>query len=154
MGAELAQDALLHLTGITESAEQRHPAPWRRVISAWRRGRGKVAPARVARAVMLSDRYGEALAVIPADRRIDLTALAGEFGRNYRIVENPGTNPPGVLGPHNERRRDIYVDQALVGLPEVYVETREPGFLACLDGETFRSLFYGSWCGHISRPPT
>jgi Ala-tRNA(Pro) deacylase len=116
-------------------------------------------PGRIARSVLIEDARGYALAVVPADREIDLQALNQEFRRTFRKSGGtqvralfpgvaPGAIPPVGVGDGME----VYLDDALVRLPEVYLETGERGRLARLDGEAFRELFYGSWCGTISRP--
>lgn len=113
----------------------------------------------VARTVVLADSRGYALAVIPRDRHLDLAALENEFGRRFRVASNaetlrlfPGL-PLRALPPVDaERRLETFVDQSLVPLTEVYLETTDPEGLVRLDGESFRGLFYGAWCGQISRP--
>lgn len=115
-------------------------------------------PGQIARSLLIEDPRGYALAVVPADREIDLEALNQEFHRSFRKSRGtrvrqlfpgvaPGAIPPVGIGDGME----TYLDDALVRLPEVYLETGERGRLARLDGEAFRELFYGSWCGAISR---
>lgn len=114
--------------------------------------------AQVVKTLLLADERGYALAVIPKNREIDLAALEAEFGRSFRTASPeeaqrifPGL-PLRALPPiHEGRDADIYLEQSLVQLSEVYLETPKPGRLVRLDGESFRSLFYGAWCGQISR---
>lgn len=116
-------------------------------------------PARIARSVLIGDHRGHALAVVPSDREIDLGALNREFSRDFKLSASsevrtlfpgatPGAIPPVGVSDGMER----YLDESLVRLPEVYLETGDHRRLVRLDGEAFRELFYGSWCGAISRP--
>ena len=116
-------------------------------------------PARIARSVLLGDRRGHALAVVPSDRQIDLDALNREFGRELRVSPSsevqalfPSTSPGAIPPVAVSDGMELYLDDSLVRLPEVYLETGDHRQLVRLDGEAFRELFYGSWCGAISKP--
>jgi hypothetical protein len=153
LGAELAQRVLLDLTGIGDAVG---PPPWRRVLMPWRLGRAPIPASHVARVLLLRDRRGHALALIPADRRIDLTALAGELGRSFQIVEaSRRLSEMNTSAFLDEGRIDTFVDTALLQLPVVYLPAGSPDQgLARVDSDTFRRLFYGTWSGCISRPST
>ncbi|MEA3640578.1 MAG: hypothetical protein VBE63_11620 [Lamprobacter sp.] len=111
--------------------------------------RGQVAMSQV-----LADDEGYALAVIPRTWTIDLAALRQEFGRPFRIVDEPvpgGSLLRGIsLSNTCQGEIDVILEQSLACLPSVYLETGHPHMLIHLDGESFRRLFYGSWCGCIS----
>ncbi len=117
----------------------------------------KIPGALVARPMVLADSRGFALAVIPGDRHIDLAALHDEFGRRFRVAsesqisrllpsQSGGDLPWIGAAPHCE----TFLEQSLVELPEVYFEAADGAHLIRVDGESFRGLFYGAWCGRIS----
>lgn len=113
---------------------------------------------RIARALLLADDRGYALAVIPGGRCVDLAAIEREFGRQLRLARTdevarlfPGDLPKILPPVASGLQLETFVDQALVPLSEVYFETADPERLAQIDGETFRALLYNAWCGHISR---
>jgi prolyl-tRNA editing enzyme YbaK/EbsC (Cys-tRNA(Pro) deacylase) len=113
----------------------------------------------VARTLLLVDDSGYALAIIPRDRHIDLKAMEDEFGRRMSMARRdeiarlfPGL-PPRALPPVAEGLNvETYVDQSLVPLSAIYFETASPRHLVRIEGEAFRGLLYGVWCGPISRP--
>ncbi len=111
--------------------------------------RGQVAISQV-----LTDNDGYALAVIPRAWAIDLPALRAEFGRPFRIVDDPAPENSLLRGlcipTARERGIEVILEQSLVCLPSVYFETVHSDLLIRLEGESFRRLFYGSWCGCIS----
>jgi len=153
MGAELGLDRLLRLNGIDYATVLQPPAASRASRQVVCDCSGAVPLGHIARPVLLSDRHGEGIAVIPADRRIDLHAIATEFGRRFRVVAPcRGRDSPALATNGEEPQIETFVDQSLVQLPWVYLKTMIPSRLAKVDGEAFRSLFYGTWCGHISRP--
>lgn len=112
--------------------------------------RGQVAISQV-----LTDDEGYALAVIPRSWSIDLAALREEFGRQFRIVDEPvpgGSLLRGLsISDAGQCGVDVILEQSLACLPSVYLETGHPHMLIHLDGESFRQLFYGAWCGCISQ---
>jgi prolyl-tRNA editing enzyme YbaK/EbsC (Cys-tRNA(Pro) deacylase) len=112
-----------------------------------------------ARTLLLVDEGGYALAIIPRDNHVDFGAMESEFGRRMGLATPdeiarlfPGL-PPRALPPIAEGLNlATYVDQSLVPLSAVYFETASPGRLLRIEGEAFRGLLYGAWCGPISRP--
>jgi len=110
---------------------------------------GPVATTRV-----LKDDKGYALAVIPRAWAIDPPALREEFGRNFHLAEHAEIGNSFLLGTPipvaRERGIEVILEQSLVCLLSVYLETAHPHLLIHLDGESFRCLFYGAWCGYIS----
>lgn len=113
---------------------------------------------RIAKTLLLADARGYAVAVIPGNRQIDLLAIRREFGRSFRLGRPdetdrlfPGT-PPNALPPvGGDPRLETFLDLSLVRLRDVFLETRDPRRLIRIVGESFRALFYGAWCGPISR---
>jgi prolyl-tRNA editing enzyme YbaK/EbsC (Cys-tRNA(Pro) deacylase) len=111
----------------------------------------------IAKVLLLADGHGYALAVIPGNRRIDLAAMEQEFGRRFQIAGSDEVrrvfpdSPPRALPPNmGDADIETYVEQSLVRLSDVYFETADPRRLQHIDGESFRDLFYGAWCGGIS----
>jgi hypothetical protein len=141
-------------TGVDYVSVPRQYGPWRWVLEVWRQGEAGIPAGSIARAVGLADRRGTAVALIPANRRIDLVVLAGELGRSFRIIGMP---PPGAalvqpMASPERPRVETFVDVRLLRLPRVYLETADRCRLASLDADGFRRVFYGHWCGDISRP--
>jgi Ala-tRNA(Pro) deacylase len=118
---------------------------------------GRVPREHIAKTVVLVDERGPALAVIPKSRRIDLPAINGEFNRCF--VPQGRTQASDLrLGPSSDipsmrrmKETETFLDLYLVTLPAVYFDTGSPRRLVRLEGEDFRALFYGAWCGRISR---
>jgi len=159
VGTELDVNAVLQQRGIDYVTIPRQLAPRRASLGARQGRRLPISPQIIAQTVLLADSQGQAVAVIPADRSVDLAALTAEFGRSFRLVapEAATARPPGAIGAGAALAglrplAETYVEQSLILLPEVYMKTSDPGRLVRVDGESFRSLFYGAWCGHISRP--
>lgn len=118
---------------------------------------GRVPRECIAKTVVLMDSRGSALAVIPKSRGIDLPAINAEFDRNFvpRSREEVGDRCPGLLSgipPIGETEgMETFLDLHLVTLPAVYFETENPRRMLRVEGEDFRKLFYGAWCGRISQ---
>jgi prolyl-tRNA editing enzyme YbaK/EbsC (Cys-tRNA(Pro) deacylase) len=115
---------------------------------------------RIATGLLLADRLGSAVAVIPKDRALDLGAMQQEFGRQFHVLgridaSRAGSGPASAADGSTPTPAgiELFVDQSLVLLSYVYLETADPNRLARLDGDSFRSLFYGAWCGRITRNP-
>lgn len=112
----------------------------------------------VARTVLIADEHGYALAVIPRNRLLDLPALNKEFRRNFRLARPdeavqlfPGLPPRAMPPIGSDPRVETFLDQSLIGLRDVYFETRTRGRLMRVDADSLCGLFYGVWCGRISR---
>jgi prolyl-tRNA editing enzyme YbaK/EbsC (Cys-tRNA(Pro) deacylase) len=155
MTAALSLDALLERRGIGGRTVRSNRAARRP------RPRGPaIREERVARTLLLVEGDECALAVVPKDRRLDLAELNREFGRLFRRGRAEETRhlfpdlPLRTLPPGAGRARvEVFLDQSLAGLSEVFFQTGDPVRLVRLDGEAFRGLFYGCWCGRISRRP-
>jgi len=98
-----------------------------------------------------------ALAVIPCRWIPDTKAVEEEFGYRLRVAD--GGRAEGLrfstplIFSAREQGIEVFVDQSLIRLPQVFLETANPHLLIRLDGESFRRSFYGAWCGFISHVP-
>jgi prolyl-tRNA editing enzyme YbaK/EbsC (Cys-tRNA(Pro) deacylase) len=108
--------------------------------------------------VLVRDPQGYAVVVTPRNRRLDLEGLNREFNRRFvrarpheidRLLPTPrhGELPP--IGPGGGI--ETYLDEALVTVGDVYVETCDGKDLVRVEGEAFHELLYGAWCGRFSR---
>lgn len=121
--------------------------------------KARVAEGEVAKAVALSDGLGPLLAVIPANRRLDLDTLRAllhrpglemmteeELGRVFFDCEQ-GAVPP--LGP--DYRVPTVVDKALMKKEDVYFEAGDHEELIHVDRTAFRKLLRGAEFLEFSR---
>lgn len=112
----------------------------------------------MAKAVVLGDDRGFLLmAVIPADRYVDIKTLSRRLGRDLHLIPEerlapvfrdcePGAIPP--LGP--VYGMETILDNKLVGLPVVYFEAGDHEELVRVDGEQFVQLLKEARHGDIS----
>lgn len=112
----------------------------------------------VAKAVMLHDGTGHAMAVVPGDTWLHLEALNRDSGRSFTLDEEselaellpdcaPGAVPP--LGPLYGI--ETFLDEGLTTLAEVYFEAGDHQNLAKVSGEDFRKLLAGVRQGHYGQ---
>jgi len=106
-----------------------------------------VSPACVAKAVVLADAHGYVVAVVPADRYVEIEKISRVLGRQLRLAPeetlaalfadcDPGAVPPFGQAYH----LDTVVDDALLGEQEVFFESGDHEQLVCVDGEEFARL--------------
>jgi Ala-tRNA(Pro) deacylase len=106
-----------------------------------------VPPERVAKAVVLADRRGYLMVVLPSNRHVSLEALSRKLGRELTLAAESrilpvfrdcatGAIPP--LGP--AYGMETIVDDSLVGQPEVYFESGDHRGLISVGGEEFLEL--------------
>jgi Ala-tRNA(Pro) deacylase len=116
-----------------------------------------VPPKQLAKAVILNDRRGFLMAVVPSDRHVSLNDLWKKLGRRLslapesRIVPvfrdcESGAIPP--LGP--AYGMDTIVDDSLVGQPEVYFESGDHRGLIRVGGEEFLALLRDAMYGQFA----
>jgi Ala-tRNA(Pro) deacylase len=112
----------------------------------------------IAKAVVIRDDRGLAMAVIPGDTWLDLEALGDETGRRFELDDEsdlralfpdcePGAVPP--LGPAYQL--ETFMDEALGCLSTVYFESGDHAHLVRVNGETFAELMRGVRHGHFGR---
>jgi len=116
-----------------------------------------VPPEQLAKAVILSDRRGFLMAVIPGNRHVSLDDLWKKLGRRLSLASESrlapvfrdcesGAIPP--LGP--AYGMETIVDNSLVGQPEVYFESGDHRGLIRVDGEEFLTLLRDAMYGQFA----
>lgn len=116
-----------------------------------------VPPEQIAKAVVLADKDGYVMVVLPANRHVDVEALSKKFGRDLTLAPefrigsvfkdcDLGAIPP--LG--SAYGMTTMLDNCLIGLPEVYFEAGDHEDLILVDGEQFMSLMKGAQKGEFS----
>lgn len=116
-----------------------------------------VAADHVAKAVLVRDANGFAMAVIPGSGWLKLSALREASGREFDLADEsdvdrlfsdcqPGAIPP--LGP--AYGLETYLDMRLTTLANVYFEAGDHEHLVHIHGEAFHDLLKGARHGHFS----
>ncbi|HKJ77056.1 MAG TPA: YbaK/EbsC family protein [Gammaproteobacteria bacterium] len=111
----------------------------------------------IAKAVILHDRYGEVMAVVPGDAWVRLHAVNAALGRELVLASEtdaarhfpdcePGALPP--LGP--AYGLETLVDEAVTTLAFVFVEAGDHQTLLKMGTEEYLSLLDGARRGHFS----
>jgi len=112
----------------------------------------------VAKAVMVHDSDGHAMAVLPGDTWLHLDTLNGDTGRAFQLDDEldltklfpdcvMGAAPP--LGP--AYGIETYLDEALTTLADVYFESGDHKHLVKVSGEDFLKLVSGVRRGHYGQ---
>jgi Ala-tRNA(Pro) deacylase len=113
---------------------------------------------RVAKSVVLRDKNGYLMAVLPASRRLDMGKLQRELNRRLDLVDEEalaglfgdcelGATPP--IG--RAYGLETVVDDALSIQPDVYFEAGDHEHLIHVDAETFGSLLGDARHGEFTR---
>ena len=116
-----------------------------------------VPPEKLAKAVILNDRRGFLMVVVPGNRHVSLDDLWRKLGRRLSLVAETrlapvfrdcesGAIPP--LGP--AYGMETIVDNSLVGQPEVYFESGDHRGLIRVDGEEFLTLLRDATYGQFA----
>lgn len=111
----------------------------------------------IAKAVILTDAHGYAMAVIPGDSWVRLDAVSTEADRRFALAPEseaeglfpdcaPGAIPP--IGP--EYGLETFLDTALAPLSRVYFESGDHQQLVEVSGAEFQVLMGGVRRGHFS----
>jgi Ala-tRNA(Pro) deacylase len=111
----------------------------------------------MAKAVVLADRGGYVMAVVPGSRHVSVKTLCKKLGRELVLVQEDslipvfkdcarGAIPP--LGP--AYGIETIVDDSLVGQPEIYFEAGDHEELIRVNGEQFLSLLRQARHGQFS----
>lgn len=112
----------------------------------------------IAKAVVIRDPKGPAMAVIPGDTWLDVDALSAETGRRFELDDEsdlaelfpdcaPGAVPP--LGWAYDI--ETFVDDSLHDLSSVYFECGDHTHLVRVNAEAFADLMHGMRHGHFGR---
>jgi len=127
-------------------------------VSSMRTARAAHIPGdRLAKAIVLEDDREYVMAIIPATHHLDTIALAKRLQRVLHLAPEDdfalvfrdcqrGAVPP--LGPAYGMR--TIVDDAVLGLPEVYLECGDHEHLLRISGDGFARLYTGAEHGRIS----
>jgi Ala-tRNA(Pro) deacylase len=116
-----------------------------------------VPPEQVAKAVILNDRRGFLMAVVPGDRHVSFDDLWKKLGRQLSLTPETriapvfrdcesGAIPP--LGP--AYGMETIVDDSLVGQPEIYFESGDHRGLIRVGGEEFLALLREAMHGRFA----
>lgn len=111
----------------------------------------------LAKAVVVKDEKGYAMAVIPGSSWLKLQALHEEAGRDFALAEEseldavftdcqPGAIPPVGMAYGVE----TFLDERLLSLANVFFEAGDHEHLVHVSGEAFRELLKGARHGHFS----
>ena len=111
----------------------------------------------IAKAVVVKDVSGYALAVIPGDRWLKLDALNNELNRSFALASEAdleGLFPdrqPGAVPPVGEAYGlETYVDESILTLGRTYWEAGDHQSLISMSGDSLRALLSGVRRGHFS----
>jgi len=103
--------------------------------------------AQLAKAVVLSDRRGYLMAVVPGDRHVSFEDLWKRLGRRLSLATEARLHPvfkdceSGAIPPLGPAYGiETIVDDSLVGLPDVYFEAGDHRKLIRVSGERFLAL--------------
>ncbi len=111
----------------------------------------------LAKAVLLDTEDDYLLAVLPSDRRVELSELRSELGRKPRLASEDeikslfsdcdvGAVPPAGYG------LQVTVDDAIEQQPDVYFEAGDHKSLVHMDGAEFSRVMRGARHGQFSEP--
>ncbi len=116
-----------------------------------------VPPEKLAKAVILNDRRGFLMVVVPGNRHVSFDDLWRKLGRRFSLAAETrlapvfrdcesGAIPP--LGP--AYGMETVVDNSLIGQPEVYFESGDHRGLIRVDGEEFLTLLRDAMYGQFA----
>ena len=117
-----------------------------------------VAGDRLAKAVVIEDRWRFLVAVIPSTHRLELGALHERLGEQVGLATEAEVRllfddceDGAVPGLAQAYGLDVLVDDALLGQDDVYFEAGTHADLIHLTGEMFRDLMSNAEHGEFSR---
>lgn len=119
----------------------------------------RVPPDRIAKAVVLTGGDGFLLAVLPASRHIQFTALREQLGRDVDIAKEEQIETlfidcesgavPALGGAYGLK---VVVDDSLANQPEMYLEGGDHRSLVHISGPAFRELLADAQYAQFTRP--
>jgi len=114
---------------------------------------------RIAKAVLLRDATGYALAILPASHHIRLSALKRQYGddvefaREEEIIELFDDCEEGAVPAIGEcYGLDLVIDTDINAKPEIYFEAGDHATLVHMSHSEFATLTRTAQLGHFSRP--
>ena len=112
----------------------------------------------IAKAVLVRDSQGDAMAVIPGDTWLYMDRLNQDAGRHFQLEDEPELAElfadcvPGAVPPVGPAYSMVtFLDEALTTLADVYFESGDHKHLVHVSGEDFLKLLPGVRRGHYSR---
>jgi Ala-tRNA(Pro) deacylase len=113
----------------------------------------------LAKCVLLEDRDGYLMAVIPATHRIDLQAVRRRFDRSLCLATEPELPnifrdcEPGAIPPLGGAYGiEAIVDESLIGLDDIYFEAGDHRDVVHVSGDDFIRLMAEIPRGQFSHP--
>lgn len=111
----------------------------------------------IAKAVMVRDAQGDAMAVVPGSTWLRMDRLNDETGRAFVLDDEPKLSPlfpdcvAGAVPPLGPAYGvETFLDEGLTSLGEVYFEAGDHQHLVRVSGETFLGLMKGTRRGRFS----
>jgi Ala-tRNA(Pro) deacylase len=119
-----------------------------------------VTPHQLAKSVLLEDEQGCVMAVVPADARVNVDALARMLGREalhlsdeQRISEMFSDCDLGAVPAIGMAwGMETVIEEDLDGSPDIYFEAGDHEMLLRMSREQFRDMMRGVRRGHFCRP--
>jgi Ala-tRNA(Pro) deacylase len=112
---------------------------------------------RLAKAVVLADRRGYLMAVLPGDRHVSLEDLWKKLGRRLAIAPETRLRPvfrdceSGAIPPLGPAYgMETVMDDSLVGQPEIYFESGDHRGLIRVSGDEFLALLREAMHAHFA----
>jgi Ala-tRNA(Pro) deacylase len=116
-----------------------------------------VADDHIAKGVVVRDREGDALAVIPGNAWLDMDALNRETARAFELEDEgdlsrlfPDCAKGAVPALGAAYGLETFLDEALTSLANVYFEAGDHRHLLRVSGDAFAELLAGARRGHFS----
>ena len=113
---------------------------------------------RMAKPVLLEDERGYLMAIVPANRRVDLEALRRRLHREFELASEAEVDglfhdcEAGAVPPLGEPYHiPVMYDDALAEQPELYFEAGDHADLVHVHGRDFVALLAAAKHGAISR---
>lgn len=117
----------------------------------------QIPPEKLAKAVILKDKRGYVMAVVPANRHVDLGSLSNKLGRRMEFVPETRFSPifsdcePGAIPPVGPAYgMETILDDSLVGQSDIYFEAGDHEELIHMNGDHFLHLLkearHGQFC--------
>jgi Ala-tRNA(Pro) deacylase len=111
----------------------------------------------IAKAVLLKDSQGYALAVIPGSNWVKLDALHEELNRDFEVADEADVDKlfadcaPGAVPPFGPAYGiETFVDEQLLPLANIFFEAGDHMHLVQVSGEAFHQLLKGARHGYYS----